>query len=65
MSDVSTAHNGNIRFNASATASAAKAATVTLTAKAICAFRDRIRTERRFSKAIIRAIPVRYRRRHL
>src|SRR3981189_2521090 len=54
MSDVSTAHSGSIRFNASAIASAPKAATVTLKARASCAFRDRIAADRRFRKATMR-----------
>src|ERR1700750_1211686 len=57
MSDVSTAQSGSIKCNASATTSAPNAATVTLTANASCALRDRNGADRRFTRAIIRAIP--------
>src|SRR5260370_32749485 len=58
MSAVSTAHSGSIRLNAVAIASAPKAATVTLIAKASCAFRDRIGADKRFRKAIMRPVPM-------
>ena len=61
MSDVSTAHSGNIRCSALAIANAPTAATVTLSARASCAFRDRARAARRFKKAVICPVPECYR----
>src|SRR6266436_3287627 len=53
MSDVRTAHSGNIRCNAVAIANAAMAATVTLTASANCVLRDHSRSNRRLGQAMI------------
>src|SRR6266567_7945969 len=57
MSDVSTAHSGNIRCSALAIANAPTAATVTLSARASCAFRDRASADRRFKKGVIYLVP--------
>src|SRR6266849_1371764 len=61
MSAVSTAHSGNIRCSALAIANAPTAATVTLSARASCAFRDRAKPDRRFKKAVMCPVPECYR----
>src|SRR5712671_6533905 len=57
MSDVSTAHSGSIRWSAVASAYAAAAATVTRSARASCALRDRIWADRRFKKSLMCPVP--------